>query len=357
MTDQDDDAARRPRMEGGPEHWWQAALTLTALGVALMAGWAVAELGFRWVGRPPAPVAFFVAAAVGVAIAAGCASVVARALGRGNRVPFGQEIMDALDRISHGDFSVRIPAGQRHPLSELVDSVNTMADQLGDLERQRQEFISNVSHEIGSPLTSIGGFARLARDPGIDEATRTHYLDIITAETARLSALSDNLLRLSTLDGEDVHTHPHPFRLDEQLRTVILTAEPQWAAKNLDVSLDAPELEVDADEDLLHQVWVNLINNAIKFTPDGGQVQVTLVRDGDHARCRVTDTGIGIAPADLLRIFERFFRADAARPAGGNGLGLALVRRVVDLVDGHLDVTSTPGQGTTFTVDIPLAPR
>lgn len=333
---------------------WQVFATLAAFGLALLVGRVAAEAIFGWVGYPPAWVAFLVSAYLGFIVASTGAFVAGRIVGRPrSRSSVGQEIVDALDHISRGDFSVRIPRGERHPLAELVDSVNTMASQLGSLEHQRQEFISNVSHEIQSPLTSIGGFARLLRDD-LDEATRIHYLDVVAAETTRLSTLSDNLLRLSALDGDDVRTHPRTFRLDEQLRTVILALEPQWTAKHLDVALDAAEIEVEADEDLLHQVWTNLVQNAVKFTPDGGHVNVSLTRDGDQARCRVADDGIGIAAADLPRVFERFYRADRARPGNGNGLGLALVRRVVELVDGQVDASSTPGEGTVFTVDVPL---
>jgi signal transduction histidine kinase len=333
-------------------------VTLVAFGLALLVGRVAAEAVFSRVGYPPAWVGFLVSAYFGFFVAAMGAFIVGRIVGRPKvRSSVGQEIVDALGRISRGDFSVRVPLEEHHPLSELVESVNTMASQLGSLEQQRQEFISNVSHEIQSPLTSIGGFTRLLRDGDLDEAARTHYLDVIAAETTRLSTLSDNLLRLSALDGDDVPTHPCTFRLDEQLRTVILALEPQWTAKHLDVALDAEEIEVEADEDLLHQVWVNLVHNAIKFTPDGGHVGVSLARDGDRARCRVADDGIGIAPDDLPRVFERFYRADRARSGNGNGLGLALVRRVVELVDGQVDVSSTPGKGTVFTVDVPVRSR
>ncbi len=341
-----------------PPQWWQMLATLAMFGLALLVGRALAELVFGWVGHPPAWVGFLIAAYLGLVLASAGAFLVAWATGRPrSRASVGQDIVEALARISRGDFSVRIETEERHPLGDLVESVNTMASQLGGLEQQRQEFISNVSHEIQSPLTSIGGFARLLRDGDLDEATRVHYLDVVAAETTRLSTLSDNLLRLSALDGEDVRANPHPFRLDEQLRGVILALEPQWTAKHLDVALDADEIEVEADEDLLCQVWVNLVQNAIKFTPDGGHVHVSLARDGDQVRCRVTDDGIGIAPGDLPRVFERFYRADRARPGDGNGLGLALVRRVVELVDGQVDVASTPGQGTVFTVDVPLRSR
>ncbi|MDR1264645.1 MAG: HAMP domain-containing histidine kinase [Propionibacteriaceae bacterium] len=262
--------------------------------------------------------------------------------------------MAALDRIAHGDFSVRLPADRRHPLIELIDSVNNLAAELGDLEAQRQGFISNVSHEIQSPLTSIGGFARLLRDPSLTLEAREHYLDIIEAETRRLSKLSDNLLRLSALETGALERQR--YRLDEQLRDVILLLEPQWAAKDLDLELatDPSGTEIVADRDLLCQVWINLVQNAIKFTPATGWVRVVLTPAADGWCCQVADSGPGIDPADRPHVFERFYRGDKARGGDGNGLGLALVKRVVELHSGRVDLASAPGAGTAVTVYLPL---
>ena len=335
---------------------WGVVRSFAVGVVVLCLGWYLANWLFQFTGRPPELVVYLVAVLLGVLVAGGVANVVGRLVKWGGRQgDLGDEILDALDRIAHGDFSARVHTTPNGPLWDVVSAVNTMASELGSLEQQRQDFVSNVSHEIQSPLTSIAGFARLLRDDWerMDEATRTHYLDIIVAEAERLSKLGDNLLRLSSLDDDPVLSR-HRFRLDEQLRQAVLVLEPQWVAKRLDVELNAPEVEIDADEDLLQQVWINLIHNAIKFTPQGGRIRVEAGIEGSRVRCRVCDDGIGIAPADLPHIFERFFRADKARSVGGNGLGLALAKRIVELHGGTIRAASEPGQGTEFSVDLPL---
>ena len=344
------------------EHIAQSVVALLALVISLTLGWLLAGLLFRLVGYPPVVVEYLVAAILGLACLVGGSFLLSRIFRRG-RAPlyFGQSILDALEKMAHGDFTVRIEEDEHNPLSEVVESVNKMARDLGSLEEQRQGFVSNVSHEIQSPLTSIAGFTALLRRDDLDAVTRSHYLDVIAAEAARLSRLGDNLLRLSVLD-DDVELQVGQFRLDEQLRSVILMLEPQWQAAGLTVELEAGEAVVAADEEMLRQVWVNLLQNAIKFTPAGGVVQVRLHRVAEPGGpemwcCAVADSGIGIAPADLPHVFERFFRADKARPVGGNGLGLALAKRIVELHRGKLEVSSQVGEGTVFSVYIPLTQR
>lgn len=314
------------------------------------AGWWIAQQVFARTGRPPELAAFLISIAVALLLAACAAWVVGRITGRYRDDPdlIWNDLGDALDRIARGDFTVRLRQPRGGVLADIVASVNNMAAGLGTVEHQRQEFVSNVSHEIHSPLTSISGFAALLRDPGLDESTRQHYVDIICAECDRLSGLSDNLLRLSALD--DPVLNRTRYRLDEQVRDVILTLEPQWSSKGVEIDLDADPVEVDADADLLRQVWVNLVQNAVKFTAAGGSIHVR-VSSGPHGRAvEVADTGIGIAPGDVPHVFERFFRADKARGVGGNGLGLALAKRIVEVHEGTIAVSSTLGVGTTFTV-------
>jgi signal transduction histidine kinase len=329
---------------------------LTGLLLApMMSGWLLAEGLFRIVDRPPAPVAYLIAVALGLCLCGVIAFVASLADKRTqpNRWTIGEQLLEALDSIRQGDFNVRIENAKRGPFTDVVDSVNSMARDLGTLEQQRQDFISNVSHEIQSPLTSITGFASLLREPGLDESTRRHYLDIIAAESRRLSQLSTNLLRLTALD--DAQLDRRRFSLDGQLRDVILTLEPQWSAREVTVELDAPAARAMGDPEILRQVWVNLIQNAIKFTPPGGRVLVQVSPDGIGLwRVDVDDTGEGIAPRDLPHVFERFFRGDKARAVGGNGLGLALAKRIVDLHGGSIAVASEPGTGATFTVRLPL---
>jgi two-component system phosphate regulon sensor histidine kinase PhoR len=266
-------------------------------------------------------------------------------------------ILDAMDRISKGDFTTRLEeyleaAGQ---FGELVRSVNNLASELHQTEQMRQEFISNVSHEIQSPLTSIRGFARALQEDDLNSETRQHYLSIIETESMRLSKLSDNLLALASLDSEQIKLEPRPYRLDKQIRGLILACEPQWAGKRLDMDVALDEASITADEDLLSQVWINLIHNSIKFTPAGGCVRVALRQQAGRLEVQVADTGVGIAAEDLAHVFERFYKADKARrrSEGGNGLGLSIVKKIVEMHHGTLAVESQPEAGTKFTVGLP----
>lgn len=268
-----------------------------------------------------------------------------------------RSILAALGRIAQGDFHVRVQSpgtGHQHPYSQLVNSINDMAEGLDRTERLRQEFVSNVSHEIQSPLTSIRGFARALREDGLSEQERTRALAIIETESERLGRLSDNLLKLTTLDAQALQ--PVAYALDRQLRGVILAAEPQWSGKGLAVEAELEPVAIAADASLLEHVWVNLIHNAIKFTPTGGLVTVRLKASGHGVAVEVADTGIGIAPDDQPRIFERFFKADRARDRAtdGSGLGLALAKRIVEIHGGQVRVDSRPGEGATFRVELPL---
>lgn len=324
----------------------------SALGVLAVftLGWLLTELVFWLTGRPPALVGYLIQVVISLVLGAAIARL---AMLRSNpRDTLLTELRTALDRISQGDFAIRVPVREQSPFADVVSSVNRMAHNLGTLEQQRQEFVSNVSHEIQSPLTSIIGFTDLLGSAELDDATRQRYLGIIATECRRLSRLSDNLLRLSTLD--DATPERTPLRLDERLGEVVLALEPQWSSKGVEVELLAESVTVEADADLLRQVWTNLIHNAVKFTPEGGRVRIRVTGAPDGAATvEVTDTGIGIAAADQARIFERFYRADRARGAGGNGLGLALARRIVGLHGGRLLVSSEPDHGATFTVHLP----
>jgi signal transduction histidine kinase len=272
--------------------------------------------------------------------------------------PF-EAMLRAMEQIARGDFNVHVdnPFGDG-PFGVLVNSINTLARDLGQMEQLRQEFISDVSHEIQSPLTSIHGFALALQQDDLSAEQRAQYLDIILSESTRLARLSDNLLRLAALQAEHAGFHPQPYRLDKQIRALILACEPQWTGKQLDLDVCLAPVSITADADLLSQVWTNLLSNAIKFTPAGGQVQVALAPQGAAVAFRITDTGIGIAPADQPRLFERFYKADRARtaPTGGSGLGLAIAKKIVDMHQGTITVDSAPGAGATFAVELPLAP-
>lgn len=277
------------------------------------------------------------------------------------QMAFWQSLIDAIRQMAKGDFNVNVPihsSMEDEPFHELVHSINYMAEELGQLEQMRQEFISNVSHEIQSPLTSITGFVQALKNEGLQRDKQLHYLDIIETESSRLSKLSDNLLKLASLDSNQHPFHRELYRLDTQLRDVILLVEPQWVDKDLQMDVSLEKIEIEAVSDLLSQVWLNLVANAIKFTPERGSVRVELQAQEGFAVIRVSDTGIGIAAADQERIFERFYKADKSRnrAIGGSGLGLAIAKKIVDMHLGEIEVESNIGEGTTFTVRLPLHP-
>ena len=282
-------------------------------------------------------------------------AVIAHFLGKGAHEKYDRqqhgELLDAMAKIASGNFSVFVQ-GDNSVHAELAEAINTMAKNLGNLETMRQDFISNVSHEIQSPLTSIRGFAALLKKDELSDNERRRYIDIIEAESKRLSSLSDNLLKLSALDNKPMAKIE--YRLDRQLSEIILMLEPQWSPKNLIIEADLQKTIAYGDEDLLSQVWVNLLHNAIKFTPENGCVTVSLYTSENNAVCRIFDTGVGISPEDKMHIFERFYKADKARDRslGGSGLGLSLVKKIIDIHDGTIIVASEIGKGSTFTVTL-----
>ncbi|MGD1118430.1 MAG: HAMP domain-containing sensor histidine kinase [Dehalococcoidales bacterium] len=274
--------------------------------------------------------------------------------GRQDRA-FHNQLLNAMTRIAQGDFEVYVNPQDTNFHEDIAEGINKIAKELGSMEQLRQDFISNVSHEIQSPLTSIRGFATLLKNDSLTPEQKNHYLNIIEAESKRLSSLSDNLLKLSALETGSEPLSIKEYRLDKQLEEVALMLEPQWRGKNITMEADLEKLTIQGDEDLLSQVWVNLLHNAIKFTPEGGVVRVVLKSTNKEACCQISDTGIGIASEDLIHIFERFYKVDKSRDRalGGNGLGLSLAKKIVELHGGHITVQSQLGKGATFTVALP----
>lgn len=263
----------------------------------------------------------------------------------------------ATKKVAKGDYDIRLPRKGNDELGVLSQHFQQMASDLRQVEQMRQEFVSNVSHEIQTPLASISGFISIMKTEGLSEQEHLRCLEIIRQESIRLSRLSDNMLRLAMLDSKHPPFHPSLVRLDRQLRHIVVAAEPQWTAKRLNIHLNLPKSAIKADEDLLNQVWQNILHNSIKFTPEGGDISIELLPGSGDVTVTIRDNGIGIAEEDRKRIFERFFKADKShnREVEGSGLGLAIVRRVVDLHGGRIEVESGPGAGTAVTVILPSA--
>ena len=310
--------------------------------------------------QPPALLIQVVNALLGLVLAGlifGSVSSIARSRGWFPEMRVFGPIIEALDKIAQGDFSIRLDnASLDHDIAgELADKVNKMAMELDQMENMRQEFISNVSHEIQSPLTSIRGFAQALEDDQLTPEERHHYLAIIKAESTRLSRITEDLLKLAALESDKVKFEPKPYRLDKQIRSLILACEPQWMEKELEMEVNLEEVQIRADEDLLSQVWINLIHNGIKFTPQNGKICIELHRRPEKIEFKISDTGMGIADEDQPHIFERFYKSDKSRTHsnGGSGLGLSIVKKIVDLHKGQINVESNIGTGTTFIISIP----
>ncbi|MGG6310463.1 ATP-binding protein [Paenibacillus macerans] len=266
-----------------------------------------------------------------------------------------RKMTEATRRMAKGDFSTDLKVKRKDELGVLVQSFDEMRRQLRQLEQMRQDFVSNVSHEIQSPLTSIRGFAKALKEEQLDAEARDRYLDIIMAESERMSRMSENLLKLASLESEHHPFHPVTYRLDEQLRQTVVAFEPQWSAKRIRMDLELPVVQIAGDRDGLEQVWINLIGNSLKFTPEEGTVSIRLRQDVNQVVVSIRDTGIGISEEDQPHMFERFYKADRSRSRaqGGNGLGLAIAKKIVGLHQGTIAVRSRLGAGTEISVTLP----
>lgn len=265
------------------------------------------------------------------------------------------QLTAATRRIKEGDFTVRLPDNKQGEMGELMRSFNSMTEELSRTAYLQKDFISSISHEFRTPIASIKGFARLLQMPGLEESARQEYVELIAQESDRLSRLSNTLLRLSALERQMAPACLSTFQLDEQLRQVILQLEPAWSAQEIDWQLELEPVTIESDAELLMQVWINLLQNAVKFSEKGSPVEVT-VAVTDKAEVCITDHGIGMSEETMARIFDRFYQGDTSRSKEGVGLGLCLVKRIVDMLDGSIRVRSTPGVGSTFRVALPLHP-
>ena len=268
-----------------------------------------------------------------------------------------KKILEATEKIMQGDFSVRIEpvkefAGETG-FNEIISAINKMTAELAGTETLRTDFISNVSHELKTPLAVMGNYATMLQRPGLTEDERNEYAKAISDAARRLAQLITNILKLNKLENQQIFPQRTEYDLGEQLCESLLQFEDAWERKNLNVETDIAEgLRILSDPELLSLVWNNLISNAVKFTPEGGTVSVSVWQEGDWAAVSVRDTGCGMSPEVGRHIFEKFYQGDTSHATQGNGLGLALVKRVVDILSGEIGVESVVGQGSTFTVRI-----
>jgi two-component system, OmpR family, phosphate regulon sensor histidine kinase PhoR len=351
MSNEDNKEISKLRIAGG------MLVATISFGLCFWLSYLLTNLIFRYTGTPAKPWPYIITGLLGLYLFAGGVKLLNDLRGNDHhkgRKSMMDDTLEAMKRIAGGDFSVVMKVNEHDPFSEIAETVNKMAQELGSMENLRQDFIANVSHEIQSPLTSISGFAELLRRNELTDIDRMHYIDIIESESKRLSKLSDNLLKLSSLDAAATPLSFTNFRLDKQIQNSLLMLEPQWSDKKLDVSLELEAVNIFGDEHLMAQVWINLLHNSIKFTPVGGTINISLTNSDSWVECRIADNGIGISGEDQLHIFERFYKVDKARDRnlGGNGLGLSLVKKIVELHKGCIRVESEIGSGTVFIIKL-----
>ena len=268
-----------------------------------------------------------------------------------------RRIIEGAERIMSGDFSTRIVLTGRIGVSKdfdvIIASINRMAEELSGVETLRADFIANVSHELKTPLSVMQNYGTMLQAPSLPEEKRLEYAKAITEQSRRLAALITNILKLNRLENQQIYPNQQAYNLGEQLAACLLDFEDTWEKKELSIETDVEEdVFVESDAALLARVWSNLLSNAIKFSEPRGTVSLTLKSDDEWAVVQVSDTGCGISPETGKHIFEKFYQGDTSHAAQGNGLGLALVKRVVDIVGGDISVSSEIGKGSTFTVRI-----
>ena len=268
-----------------------------------------------------------------------------------------RRIVNAAERIMRGEYSVRIK-----PLPDIYDAAgfnviieyfNKMAGELSGTETLRTDFIANVSHELKTPLSVMQNYGTMLQSPNLPEEKRLEYAKAITESSLRLADLITNILKLNKLENQQIYPQWQTYNLGEQICGCLLNFENVWEKKEIEIDTDIEEeVFINSDAELLTLVWNNLFSNAMKFTEPEGSVSVSLKSDGGFAIVQVSDTGCGISPEVGRHIFEKFYQGDTSHSTQGNGLGLALVKRVVDIVDGYISVQSEVGKGSTFTVRI-----
>ncbi len=266
-----------------------------------------------------------------------------------------RRIREVLGRLAAGDFSARIPQQYVQlsppPFGEIEQNINKLADELSGIETLRADFISNVSHEMKTPLAVISNYGTLLQDPELDDETRMEYAKQISRTSRSLALMMTNILKLNRLENQQIYPQKQTFDLGEQLCECLLQYEEEWERRNISIETDIEdEVLVTEDAELLSLVWNNLLSNAFKFTEDGGTVSLFMHKDGDRVTVSVSDTGCGMTPETGKHIFEKFYQGDTSHATKGNGLGLTLVKRVIDIVQGEIRVQSQPGVGSTFSV-------
>jgi signal transduction histidine kinase len=265
-----------------------------------------------------------------------------------------EDLSVTFDKLSKGDFSVRLSETDNiAEINEMAKGFNSMVKELSQIDAFRDDFVANVSHEFKTPISAIEGYATLLKYNDLSPELHERYVDKIIENSVRLSKLSSNMLSLSKLDNNQVELFKGEFRLDEQIRKTILLLENKWSQKNIDFALDLPKCKLYANEQLLEHIWFNVIDNAIKSSNDNSIIEIKIENHEHYITTIITDHGCGMSEEVKEHLFEKFYQADVSRNADGNGLGLSIVKKIVDIYEGEITVDSKINEGTTFKISLP----
>lgn len=319
--------------------------SLLSTALAMFIVWLLNRRFGVWLGMPYTIRVLLISILSGAAIAVGLSKIFVSPM---------MKLGDAMRKVAGGDFSVRLDCTSKiRDVREVYGSFNTMVKELGNTETLQTDFVSNVSHEFKTPINAIEGYASLLQDSQLTDEQKNAYIDKIIFNTRRLSDLVGNILLLSKVNNQTISLKASTFRLDEQVRQSILALESKWEKKEIEFDIDLDEIEYTGYENLLSHVWLNLIDNAVKFSPQNGQIRIRLKQLDGSVTFSIWDNGLPIPEADIDRIFNKFYQGDNSHASEGNGLGLALVRKIVAAAHGTINVTSSEDAGTEFVVALP----
>ena len=271
------------------------------------------------------------------------------------------DVSNTVKQVAEGNFKVNIKRRDTtkceyeyiNEVDELAKNVNKMVAELDGMDYMRKDFMSNVSHEIKTPIAAITGFTEILLDGSIDESERQEYLEVINKESMRISRLCENMLHMSRLDSQVIVSSMQKIRLDEQLRKCIILLTEKWSNKEIDFSIDLEEVSILSDYDMLQQVWINLIDNAIKYSRENCKIDISVKRLNDKSvKVSISDNGIGIEEGKLHRIFDKFYQCEESHKKSGSGLGLSISKRIVELLNGTIECKSKKDFGTTMVVTL-----
>ncbi|MCK9217636.1 MAG: HAMP domain-containing histidine kinase [Firmicutes bacterium] len=265
-----------------------------------------------------------------------------------------RDLVAATKEVAAGNFDIKVGTSGPHEINRLAVSFNEMTTELASIEKLRNDFLSNISHEFKTPIVSIRGFARRLKKSTLTDKQREEYLDIIIEETERLTRMSRNIMLLSKLESTERLPEESTYFLDEQIRKAILLLKPQLEKKQLELQIDLVPIQITINEEMANHIWINLLENACKFSPEGGAIGISLKPKGEYAIVSISDKGVGMDAEVQKHIFEKFYQGDNSRVTEGSGLGLPLVKRILQLFEGKISVESIPGEGTCFIIYLPI---